>query len=201
MTLFFVWLAIWFVISISIGPVSILTMHRTLHKGLSFGIISGVGIALADIFFAYISKSGATFFQNFLLQYEVWIQLVASIIFLILWFYFFFAPKAQFHSKYAKESLLKNFWSAFFLNLLNPINFVLFGFVFVQVVHLDQNIGTVWDILLLSGIFLWACTWRTLLNWWISYFKISVNRLYIINKIFGGIIIVVSIVSFFKMFN
>jgi threonine/homoserine/homoserine lactone efflux protein len=43
-----------------IGPMSMLTMRRTIDRGLAAGLVSGLGIALADATYGAIAAFGLT---------------------------------------------------------------------------------------------------------------------------------------------
>ena len=48
------------IVSAPLGPMGILVVQRTLNKGRSFGWVSGLGVATADVLFSFIALFGLT---------------------------------------------------------------------------------------------------------------------------------------------
>jgi threonine/homoserine/homoserine lactone efflux protein len=53
-------LAIGFVVAAAVGPISLLTIRRTIAHGRIYGLASGIGVALADASYAGIAAFGLT---------------------------------------------------------------------------------------------------------------------------------------------
>ena len=47
------------------GPVGVLCIQRTLRKGMKYGLVTGLGAALSDLFYALITGFGMTFVTDF----------------------------------------------------------------------------------------------------------------------------------------
>jgi len=194
------WIVAWILISVPVWPLAILTIHRTFHKWLIFGFVSGLGLAFSDLIYAYLTRSGLVFVQDFIIEHQFWFQLIGSIVFMIVGFSIYLSHKKKHKSVHAKRALFKNFSSAFWLNLINPINFIFFWVVFTRILNLPPK-GHFWsEILLFVGVLFGACLWWFGLNFVFSRFKIKVEHLYTINKILWGGIILVSVFSLVKVF-
>ncbi len=57
-------IAIGFAIAAGVGPISLLTIRRTLAHGRVYGLVSGAGVALADATYAGIAAFGLTAVTN-----------------------------------------------------------------------------------------------------------------------------------------
>ncbi|MGH7091517.1 MAG: LysE family translocator, partial [Stellaceae bacterium] len=66
-------LVVGIVIALPVGPVGVLCVRRTLFEGLSFGLVSGIGAALADMMFGVIAGFGLTFVRDAILAYQDWL--------------------------------------------------------------------------------------------------------------------------------
>ena len=52
--------------SAPMGPVGILCIQRTMQKGRAYGIVTGAGAALSDIFYALVTGLGMSFVVDFI---------------------------------------------------------------------------------------------------------------------------------------
>ena len=64
-----------FVLAAIVGPMWVLCFRRTLQEGISAGIASGMGIAVADAIYGAIAAFGLTAISGFLLAHSFWIGL------------------------------------------------------------------------------------------------------------------------------
>ena len=53
-------LAVGFTVAAAVGPISVLTIRRTIAHGRIYGLVSGIGVALADASYAGIAAFGLT---------------------------------------------------------------------------------------------------------------------------------------------
>ena len=58
------------VIAVPAGPVGVLCVRRTFFEGALFGIVSGVGAAVADVIFGLVAGLGLTVVRDWLLGYQ-----------------------------------------------------------------------------------------------------------------------------------
>ncbi len=62
-----------------IGPMSMLTMRRAIDRGLAAGLVSGLGIALADATYGAIAAFGLTSFSDLLIDHQRLIRIGGGI--------------------------------------------------------------------------------------------------------------------------
>ena len=65
--------AVGIVIALPVGPVGLLCVRRTLFEGIAFGLVSGLGAAVADTVFGAIAGFGLTFVRDDILAYRDWL--------------------------------------------------------------------------------------------------------------------------------
>ena len=121
--------------SAPMGPVGILCVRRTLQKGRAYGIVTGMGAALSDFFYALIVGAGMAFATAFIEDEQniFWMKLGGSIL-----LFGFGVIMFRTHPKDApapsqnkgKGTLFNNFITAFLLTLSNPLIIFLFIAVF-----------------------------------------------------------------------
>lgn len=118
--------------SAPMGPVGILCINRTIQKGRIYGIATGAGAALSDIFYALVTGLGMSFMMDFINnQRNLFIlKLVGSVLLLVFGIYMFRAdPRKGYrhrHKSKKRGTLLHNFFTAFLLTLGNPLIIFLF---------------------------------------------------------------------------
>src|SRR5271168_2724640 len=63
-------LAIGLAVAIPVGPIALLCMRRTLERGFLVGFATGLGAAIADLFYATIAGFGIAAVESALLAYR-----------------------------------------------------------------------------------------------------------------------------------
>ena len=116
--------------SAPMGPVGVLCIQRTLQKGRSYGIVTGSGAALSDIFYALMTGFGMSFVMDFIdnEQNIFWLKLIGSVMLFIFGVYMFRTdPRKSIHqSTGSKGTLIHNFTTGFLITLSNPLIIFLF---------------------------------------------------------------------------
>jgi threonine/homoserine/homoserine lactone efflux protein len=72
-------MVIGFLISLPVGPIAVLCIHRTLNEGRIHGMVSGLGAATADIVYGFLAASGLSFTSNFLIKEQLWFRLLGGL--------------------------------------------------------------------------------------------------------------------------
>src|ERR1700675_5185853 len=72
-------LAVGFTVAAAVGPISVLTIRRTIAHGRVYGLVSGIGVALADASYAGIAAFGLTAITSVLVGARVALGLIGGI--------------------------------------------------------------------------------------------------------------------------
>lgn len=72
-------LIIGFSIAAPVGPIGILCIRRTLENGRFVGFMSGLGAATADGLYGLIACLSLTVITNYLINQQLWFQLIGGI--------------------------------------------------------------------------------------------------------------------------
>jgi threonine/homoserine/homoserine lactone efflux protein len=178
-------------VSIPMGPIGVLCVQRTLQQGRQSGLISGLGAASADSFFAAIAGFGLTFIADFFQVHQFIIMLIGAAVLIYFGLRLFFTntiKQARKH-RFKKANHVSDFISVFFLTLSNPITIIFFGVVFAGLGIVKTNHNSLF--ILIAGIFAGAISWwfllSSLVNIFRRYFRLRI--LFYINR-FAGILIV-----------
>ena len=118
------------IVSAPMGPVGILCIQRTLNKGRWYGFVTGLGAAISDMLYAFVTGFALSFVVDFIENERnmFYLQLVGSILLFIFGVYTFRSkPEKNIRpTSNKKGTLVSNCSSAFFITLSNPLVIFLF---------------------------------------------------------------------------
>lgn len=156
-------------ISAPVGPVNVLCISRTLSKGRTAGLISGLGAATADTVYGAIAGFSISFVIQFLIREEFWIRLCGGTLLIAIGIlYYFKKPQALAHE--TGRSAHPDFISAFLLNLTNPTTVLSFLAV-LAALGIGHHRARWLTLLLIAGIFCGAMLWWIVLAAATSHFR------------------------------
>ena len=193
-----------FLASIPLGPVGVLCIQRTINKGRTSGLFSGMGAATVDSFFALVAALGLTFIINFIEEQQFYIQLLGGGVLIFLGTRIFNTNPIQQIRRHRKKKnkLVEDFLSVLFLTLSNPLAVFLFVAAFAGIGLVTSKDSSVKSSLIIAGVFLGATFWWASLTFFVDLFrkKFRLKQLWWINKIAGVIIIVFGIAAMLSVF-
>lgn len=185
-----------FAIAAPVGPIGVLCIRRTLQYGRWSGLFSGLGAAVADVFYGMIAFLGLNLLSDFLLEWQYWLRIGGGL-FLTLWGLKIFLSKPHEKTKHVTHATyVMDFISTFLLTLSNPLTIIAFLAIFagLGVVNNSPSHG-VWLIL---GIFLGSSLWWVMLSEGITFIRKRVNQNFTIwvSRIAGLVIMGFGIAAF-----
>jgi threonine/homoserine/homoserine lactone efflux protein len=182
-------------VAATVGPMSVLCMQRTLHRGFLIGLISGLGIATADGLYGSIAALGLTVISGFLVRQHVWIQVIGGLFLLYLGIRTLFSkPASRAATVVATQvgSFLAAYASTVLLTLTNPLTILSFVAIFagIGVGNISGNNSPATALLVVAGVFFGSALWWCLLTGTISVIrtKLTAQWLLWIHRLSGGII-------------
>lgn len=191
-------------VSAPMGPIGMLCIQRTLSKGRWHGFITGLGAALSDIIYAALTCLCMGMVVSFVEANQRPLQLLGSIVLALFGVYLFRSnPVRNLRKRKEKKlSFTQDFITAFLFTFSNMLIVLLyiglfarFGFVLPE--------HSVWMILAgIGGIGIGAIVWWFLITYFISKLKrwFNVRGIWLMNKIVGSVIMIVSIIGFLMVF-
>ena len=148
------------VIALPAGPVGLLCVRRTFFEGAAFGIVSGLGAAVADVIFGIVAGLGLTVVRDWLLGYQDWFGVLGGVY--LLWIGVrVFRSRSNFDPQpVSGENLAAAFASTFALTITNPITILAFAAIFAKV-GFDYNgsVSLVLVWILVGGVFVGSSAW------------------------------------------
>lgn len=195
-------------VSVPLGPMGVLIIQKTLHKGALAGFVAGMGAAFADLFYAIVAAFGLGFVINTIKTHELLLQIIGGIFLLIVGLKIYFDnPLKQIRTRkrVTKTGLLGDFLSLFFLTASNPVAVVVFMAVFAGTSVLGDTPSFKTEVFVLAGVIigggLWWYTLSTLVNIFRKKFRlrvlVTINRVAgVIVTVLGGLVILAAFEPF-----
>lgn len=193
-------------VSIPLGPIGVLIIQKTIQKGKLAGFVSGLGAAVADMFYATVAAFGLGIVINFIKTQEFYLQLIGSIFMVYVGMRIFLTnPVKQIRGAHrsGKKGMLGDFLSIFFLTASNPIAVFVFVAVFAGTSVFGSNPTLRIELFLILGVLLGGALWWYTLSTIINIFRrrFRLKQLFWINKISGIVIAILGLLAFMACFE
>ena len=190
-------LIIGFSIAATVGPMCILCINRTLHKGQLYGLVSGLGIATADAVYGSIAGFGLTLITSFLVSQQMWIHLIGGLFLVYLGIKTTFTRPAERAAAAKANGFVAAYVSTFLLTLTNPLTILSFAAIFAGIGVGGASKSYLSATLVVCGVFLGSVSWWCILTSGISLLRkrFTARWLLWINRISGVIILLFGILA------
>jgi threonine/homoserine/homoserine lactone efflux protein len=184
-------LIIGFTIAAAVGPISLLTIRRTLAHGQVYGLVSGLGVATADASYAGIAAFGLTALTGMLVSGRLVLGLVGGLIIALLGIRTMLSRPGEVASDAARPGLPAAFVSIFALTMTNPMTILSFAAVFAGI---GLTAGSSFADAAVLTLAVWAGStlWWVVLTAFVSWARerVSARVLLWINRISGALLVV-----------
>jgi threonine/homoserine/homoserine lactone efflux protein len=192
--IFFKGILVGLLMAVPVGPVGVLCIERTLHKGRHAGWITGLGAATADGFYAAVAAFGISFISDFVATHDLIFRLVGGLLIIWLGMTSLLGAKPTkvpaWEKKFEKTS---SYFSSLLFTLTNPTTIFSFGIVFALTGFQASQTHTLLEpSLLVIGVALGSALWFLTLSHGAHYLARRVKNFSIgIVKRVAGIIILI----------
>lgn len=177
--LFIKGVAVGFAIAAPVGPVGILCIQRSLTKGVLYGLISGMGAAMADAIFGAVAAFGVSFVAEFLTREIYWFQLGGAFLLFVVGGHTIITKWRPPSERMASTDLAHDLLTTFFLTITNPITIFSLTAVFVAAGITTGTETLLGGGLVTGGVFLGSTLWWTMLCGGIGLFRGVVSDVYL----------------------
>ena len=175
----------------AVGPMSVLCIQRTVHRGFFYGLVSGLGVATADGIYGCVAGFGLTVIATFLVNQQSWVRGIGGLFLIYLGCRTLLTTPAERAAAAAKTtSFVGAYVSTFLLTLTNPTTILSFVAIFAGIgVGGGQN-SPLAALLVVGGVFLGSASWWFFLTGGISLLreKFTSRWLLWINRLSGCVI-------------
>jgi threonine/homoserine/homoserine lactone efflux protein len=183
-------LAIGFTVAAAVGPISLLTIRRTIAHGRWYGLVSGLGVAAADASYGAVAAFGLTAITAVLVGARTALALIGGAFLVWLAIRTIRArPAAAAAVTDERPGLAAAFLSIYGLTMTNPMTILSFGGIFAGL-GLSGRAGL--DAALLTlGVFLGSGLWWVVLTAVVGRLRerITPAVLLWINRVSGAVLL------------
>lgn len=132
----------------TVGPVAVLCIQRTLSKGHLSGLMSGLGVACADTILAILSFTVYALLKSYIDEYNTVIQICGGVFVVIVGVFIFFKnPVPQIRKNRAgKTNLWQDFVSMFGFTLANFVVIIPYILAFFTMFNIELSGDTVVEV-------------------------------------------------------
>ena len=194
-TLFLRGLVLGFTIAAAVGPISLLTIRRTLAHGRAYGLASGLGVAAADATYGAIAAFGLTAISSVLVDWRAALGLIGGAFLLVLAWRTMTSRPGEVATADDRPGLAGAFASIYGLTITNPMTILSFAALFAGLGVVGG--GGAGAVALVAGVFCGSAAWWVLLTSVVAAFRsrISVRALTWVNRISGVVLAVFGVVA------
>lgn len=190
------------VVSAPMGPVGVLCVQRTLNKGRWFGFVTGLGAALSDLIYALLTAFGLSFVVDVLEKGHnmLYLQLLGGVMLFLFGVYAYRSNPTKNIRPVSKNkgTLWRNFVTAFFVTVSNPLIIFLFLGLFARFDFVDNDQPLWMDMMGYIFILIGAVAWWFSLTYFIDKVRnrFTAMGIWLINRIIGAVVMVASVIGF-----
>ncbi|MDP4087825.1 MAG: LysE family transporter [Bacillota bacterium] len=188
-----------------LGPIGAVCLRTTLTSGAVYGLVSGLGSAIADSIYATVASVGMAFVAHFILQNKLYLHFGGGLVLIAYGIHMYHSRQKTLETKRKIHggTLFKSFISTLLLALANPATIFSFVVVFTssRLSHISRMPYS--RTLLILGVFIGSMLWWLILVLGASSLesKFNIKNINFINRILGSIIILSGFVMFLSASN
>jgi threonine/homoserine/homoserine lactone efflux protein len=189
-------LIIGFTIAAAVGPISLLTIRRTIAHGQLYGLVSGLGVATADATYAGIAAFGLTAVTSLLVSGRFLLGVIGGAIIVAIGLRTILSRPGEVAVVAERPGLPAAFASIFVLTMTNPMTILSFAAVFAGLGLASGNSfadALVLTLGVLAGSSLWWVVLTSIVGW--LRLRVSTTALLWVNRISGAALVVFGIVA------
>jgi threonine/homoserine/homoserine lactone efflux protein len=188
-------LAVGFTVAAAVGPISVLTIRRTLVHGRLYGLVSGLGVALADASYGGIAAFGLTAVTTILVGARGALGLIGGMFLVWLAIRTIRAEPAAVADADDRPGLVGAFLSIYGLTMTNPMTILSFAGIFAGLGLAGH--GGAEAALLTLGVFLGSSLWWVVLTAVVGRLRsrVTPRALGWVNRISGAVLLVFGLVA------
>jgi len=177
-------------LAVPVGPLSLLCIRRSVADGRLHGILSGIGVATADSFYAAITVLGLTFISSLIIAWQVLFRFLTGIILILIGIRVFLSVPAGVSANTEHEPYLRDYLSMLALAIANPLTLIFFIAILPGFGVVFHEISVFSASAFVAGVFFGSTVWWVILCGSVGSvrFRISGKNLGLINRVSGVLI-------------
>ena len=195
-------LIIGFTIAMTVGPISLLVIRRTIEHGGAYGLASGLGVATADASYGGIAAFGLTAITSVLVAQRHVLGLVGGAIIIVIGVRTVLSRPAEVARDAERPGLIGAFGSIYALTMTNPLTILSYAAVFAAIgLAAGSNFvdATILTLAVWIGSGLWWVVLTPIVAW--ARERVSARILLWINRLSGLGLVVFGVVAIVVAFE
>lgn len=189
-------LVVGFTIAAAVGPISLLTIRRTIAHGRLYGLASGLGVATADASYAGIAAFGLTALTGLLVSGRFLLGAMGGAIIVLLGIRTILSEPGEVARDPERRGLAGAYLSIFLLTMTNPMTILSFAAVFAGL-GLATGSGFADALVLTLAVWAGSGLWWVVLTSIVGWFRerLSVRALLWINRLSGAALVAFGVLA------
>lgn len=190
-------LVVGFTIAAAVGPISLLTIRRTIAHGQRYGLVSSLGVASADASYAGIAAFGLTALSGLLISGRVLLGLVGGAIIIGLGVRTIRSRPGEAATTAERPGLGAAFASIYGLTMTNPMTILSFAAVFAGFGFASGATTALDAAALTLGVWAGSGLWWVVLTSIVAWLRgrVSYRGLVWINRLSGAALVTLGLVA------
>lgn len=183
-------------ISAPMGPIGMLVIQRTLNKGRTSALCTGVGAALSDLIYCLLTGMGLSFVTDFISANQNILQVIGSAVLIVYSIYLFRAnpTRAIRPASTSVNNYWRDFGTGFLFTFSNPlILFFIIG-LFARFNFMDTHYAAYHYIAGYIAIAVGALCWWFVITFFVNKVRahFNVRSMWLINRIIASILLIMA---------
>ncbi len=146
-------------LAVPVGPISLVCIHRTVAGGRLHGILSGLGVATSDSFYAAVAFLGLTAVSGLIIGHQTLFRLVAGIVLILVGIQVFRSVPAVVRDSVNPESYLRDYLSLLAIAAANPLTIIFFITILPGFGVVAYGTTLIAAVPFVAGVFLGSAIW------------------------------------------
>ena len=182
-------------LAVPVGPISLLCIRRAVADGRLHGIISGLGVATADSFYAAVAVLGLTVVSGFILAQQIFFRVMAGLVLIGIGAKVFYSVPEEPIENGGHQPYYRNYLSMLAITLANPLTILFFIVVLPGFGIVIGGMSLIISAEFILGIFFGSVLWWVILCGAIASVRsrFTAKNLGLINRISGILIVLFGI--------
>jgi len=193
-------------VSAPFGPMAMIVVQRSLNRGRTHGLLSGVGVAVSDITYAVIAAFGLSVIIGFVTDHQIFFKLIGAVVLILVGMKLSFSDPVKMKRKALRRKSngnpLRVIGEMYLITLTNPASLFLLSAAFAGFGIIRQETPSLSIVAILFGVALGTLIWWFFLTWILSLLKkrIRLRHLFWINRFAGFIIVIIGLSALVSVF-
>jgi threonine/homoserine/homoserine lactone efflux protein len=178
-------------LAVPVGPIALMCIQRAVADGRLHGIVSGIGVATADSFYAGVTFFGLTAISGLIIAHQISLRLAAGVVLILVGIRIILTIPAPLTVKTEHETYVKDYLSMVAIAIANPLTLIFFVAILpgFGVVFYENSVLSASEFV--GGVFFGSTLWWIILCGSIGSVRsrISADHLKLINRVSGVLIV------------